>query len=92
MIYRDYEIQARAYVEGSDLFELNDDGSINYSLNIFIEDEDAREIVWYEVGELSHLSAIDNESKETLYFLEVKTIEEIKRRIDLYIDQNPISD
>lgn len=93
MQYKEYDIMARVHKSMSDLYSLNEDGSLAESQGILI-DNDLDEIVWYEVSGMEHLDVMDIESRshEILPFVEIPTIEEAKRRIDLYEEQSPIED
>lgn len=86
MIYKDCEILARVYIEGSDLYTLKDDGTLDESLDIFIENEQNETVVWYEVGEMEHLSCSRGG------FTHIPSIEEAKLRIDAYNKENPIDE
>lgn len=85
MFYKDDEIVARVHETGSDLYTLTDKGELDKSCDLRIDHND-QEIVWYEVVDMAHLHVEENGKK--LYFTEIPTIEEAKRRIDLYDKQN----
>lgn len=88
MEYRDEEINARVHVTqtGSDLYSLKENGDLDESQDCYIEHEDDEvlHIVWYEVSGMEHIDIVDPKTKQLLYFVEIPTIEEAKRRIDLY--------
>lgn len=88
MQYDDTEIMARTHFTGSHLYSLTDDGELD-AIDFEIKHDDDT-IVWYEAPEMSHLSVKDGD--KTLYFVEVEDIDELKRRIDLYRQQNPIEE
>lgn len=85
MTYKDYDILARVYQSGSDLYSLKDNGELDESLDIKI-DHDDQEIVWYEVDEMSHIHVNDVDG-QPLHFVEIPSIEEAKNRIDLWIEE-----
>lgn len=90
MYYDDIEITARVWESHSDLYSLTEEGDLDESYDIIINNDDM-EIVWYEVGEMTHLHCTDKDGT-LLYFVEIPSVEEAKRRIDLYHKQNPIEE
>lgn len=91
MIYDEEEITARVAGTYSDLYSLNEKGGLDKSLDIIIYNDD-EEVVWYEVGGMTHLHCLDTDGVTKLYFTEIPSIAEAKRRIDRYRNQNPIND
>ncbi len=70
---------------------LNEDGELDSSLGIVINNDD-EEVIWYEVGDLVNTSCLDTDGKTRLHFMEIPTLAETKRRIDLCLKQDPIED
>lgn len=75
MEYKHHEIFARVCGTYSDLYHLNEDGSLGECEDIIIKNGD-EEIVWYEV------EAIDPERGCTTMFVELNSIEETKKVVD----------
>ena len=76
--YKDHEIFARCHIQGSDLFEIDENGTPTKSADIFIEHEEDRTVVWYE---------IDDESGE-----QYKTLDLAKQQIDKRIKESENDD
>lgn len=81
MTYKEHEILARVHKSMSDLYSLTDDGELDESLDILI-DNDVNDIVWYEIAECEHLIS-PYDSKIAPGF---DTIEDAKKAIDYFVD------
>lgn len=86
MEYKGYEIDARIGGTYSDLWSLDENGSLKESCNVQILNDDTS-ILWYEVCDLAGSSCKDKDGT-ALYFVDIPTLEEARRRIDLYKNQN----
>lgn len=82
MIYKDQEIMARVHKSMSDLFSLTDDGELDESQDILLDNEDDT-IVWYEVSGSEHIST-PFDSRRVPGF---ETIEDAKASIDWYEEE-----
>ena len=87
MLYKNEEIMARVHKSMSDLYSLTEDGELDESQDILI-DNDVNDIVWYEVVGSEHLSSPFN-NRRTGFF---DTIEEAKQAIDWWHEQNKYED
>ena len=83
MFYKDEEIMARVHKSMSDLYSLTDDGELDESQDILLDNEDDT-IVWYEVSGAEHISTPFN-SPRTRFF---DTIEDAKASIDWYEEEH----
>lgn len=90
MFYDEEEITARVGGTYSDIYSLKKNGELDESQDVIIKNDD-EEVVWYDVLQMSHLHCTDSNG-QLLYFVEVPSIEECKRRIDLYREQYPVED
>lgn len=82
MIYKEHEILARVHKSMSDLYSLTEDGDLDESLDILI-DNDVNDIVWYEIAECEHMQS-PYDSKRVPGF---DSIEDAKKAIDYFVEQ-----
>lgn len=85
MTYKGYEILARVHETGSDLYSLNEDGSLNESQGIQITHDD-QTIVWYEVEGMEN-TRVHSSTGFLVDFIQLKSLEEAKENIDIYLGQ-----